>query len=57
MTLAEFKRLAASKNYEMQMTIRCGGTDIPARLQGWRRIVGANTDDIFLLNNDGQKSS
>ena len=38
------------------MILRCGSTDIPESLQGWRKITGCNSVAIFILRNDGKKS-
>lgn len=58
--LAELKRIAKTGTLEALMTIRCGEQveqdKLPPRLQGWRKIVDSNTQGIFFLNADGQKS-
>lgn len=55
-TLQDLKRDAKSGMYEARMVLRCGTTDIPERLQGWRKIIGSNSVAIFLMMNDGRKS-
>lgn len=56
-TLADLKRDAKSGLYEGRMVIRCGSAaDIPERLQGWRKIQGANSKAIFFLRDDGKLS-
>lgn len=56
MTLADLKRDAKSGTLEAKMTVRCGTTDIPERLRGWRKIVDSNSVAIFILRQDGCKS-
>lgn len=55
-TLADLKREAKSGTLEARMILRCGSTDIPESLQGWRKITGCNSVAIFILRNDGKKS-
>ena len=56
-TLADLKRDAMTGLYEGRMLIRCGSADdIPERLQGWRKIQGANSKAIFFLRDDGNLS-
>ena len=55
-TLADLKRDAKSGTLESRMILRCGSTDIPEQLQGWRRIVDSNSVAIFVLRHDGRKS-
>jgi hypothetical protein len=55
-SLAELKRDAKAGRLSAEMVIRCGGTDIPERLQGKRKLVDANSVSIFFLNSDGKKS-
>lgn len=55
-SIAELKRNAKTKLYEAKMVLRNGSTDIPEKLQGWRKIVNANSNSIFLLNNEGKES-
>ena len=42
-------------NLEFKMVYRFG-EDIPERLQGWRKAIGANSNSITLLNADGRES-
>ncbi len=55
-TLAELKREASTGEYEGLMIKRFGESVIPARLQGWRKIVGCNTVSIFFQNVGGDVS-
>ncbi len=55
-SIAELKRNAKSQLYEAKMVLRNGSTDIPEKLQGWRKIVNANSRSIFFLNNEGKES-
>lgn len=55
-TLADLKRDAKSGTLEAKMMVRCGSTDIPEWLSGWRKIVDSNSVAIFVLRNDGRKS-
>lgn len=55
-TLQDLKRDAKTGMLEARLIIRCGSTDIPERLQGWRKIIGSNSTAIFLMMNDGRKS-
>lgn len=55
-TLQDLKRDAKSGEYEARLILRCVSTDIPERLQGWRRIIGSNSVAVFLATNDGRKS-
>lgn len=54
-TLAQLKRDAKAGNIEARMTYRFG-TEIPERLQGWRRMVNSNSVAIFFKNADGKES-
>lgn len=55
-TLADLKREAKRGTLEAKMTVRCGTTDIPERLRGWRKVVDSNSVAIFVLLQDGCKS-
>ena len=55
-TLADLKRDAKSGNYEGEMVVRYGSSDIPERLQGRRKLIDANSVGISFLNQDGKKS-
>lgn len=55
-TLAQLKRDAASGNMILTIIERFGGTDIPDRMKGPRKVVGQNTVSLKLLNNDGKES-
>ncbi|MEF9983743.1 MAG: hypothetical protein RR806_07450 [Oscillospiraceae bacterium] len=55
-TLAQLKRDCKAKILKAEMTIRCGDTDIPERLQGIRPLVDSNSVAIFFLNSDGKQS-
>lgn len=54
-TLAQLKRDAKAGNIEARITYRYG-TEIPERLQGWRRMVNSNSVAIFFKNADGNES-
>lgn len=56
MTLADLKREAKIGTLEAKMTVRCGATNIPEQLQGWRKIVDSNSVAIFIMRPDGRKS-
>lgn len=55
-SVAELKRHAKSRMFEARMLVRCGSEDIPERLQGWRKLWGANSVSIFFINRDGNPS-
>lgn len=55
-SVAELKRDAKSGTLEARMVLHCGSEDIPERLQGWRKLWGANSVAIFFLNRDGNPS-
>lgn len=55
-TLADLKRDAKAGKISGEMIIRCGGTDIPERLRGIRKIVDSNSVGITFLNADGKRS-
>ena len=55
-TLADLKRDAKSGTLEAKMIVRCGSTDIPEQLSGWRKIIDSNSVAIFVLRHDGKKS-
>jgi hypothetical protein len=55
-TLAELKRDAKSGKLFAEMTVFCGGDEIPERLRGVRQIVDSNSVGIFFLNANGKKS-
>lgn len=58
MTLAELKRNAKQGNMVLELTERFGktGDAIPEMMRGKRKVVGANSDGVNLLNHDGQVS-
>ena len=53
MTIAELKRQANSGSLEVKMVYnRCyKNEDLPERLQGWHKVVRANTVGIFVEGN------
>ena len=57
-TLVQLKQDAKSGRMSMEMTERYGayGEQIPEKLRGIRRVVGANTVALHLQNNDGNIS-
>lgn len=55
-TLADLKRDAKSGQYEVKMIVRCGSTEIPEVLSGWRKMVDSNSVAVFVKANDGRKS-
>lgn len=57
-TLAQLKRDALSGRLSLEMVEHFGktGNGIPERLRGIRKVIGANTVCIKLLNQDGQES-
>lgn len=57
-TLAQLKRDAYSGRLSLEMIERYGktGSEIPERLRGIRKVIGANTVCIKLLNLDGAES-
>lgn len=57
-TLADLKRDAASGKMSLEIVERFGktGNDIPAKMQGIRKVIGSNTVCIKLLNNNGEES-
>ncbi len=54
-SLAELKRQARTGQYEAKMIFRYG-KDIPEQMQGWRRIVTADSVGIYFLRPDGNLS-
>lgn len=58
MTLAEFKRLAASGKISLELVERFGkiGEEIPENLRGKRKISKVNTVAVFLKNENGKES-
>lgn len=57
-TLAQLKRDAKEGKLSLEMIEWYGktGEDIPTRLQGVRKVTGANTVALMVLNADGEKS-
>lgn len=55
-TLTQLKEDAKTGKIKAEMVVRCGGTDIPERLQGIKPLVDSNSVGIFFLNADGRKS-
>jgi len=55
-TLAQLKRDAKSGKLTAKLVERFGKTDINENMSGWRKIVGANSNSIQLLTNDGRKA-
>ena len=57
MTLAQLKRDAQTKSIQLKIKpVGIWSKGIPERLNGWRKVIGANTVGIFLLNSNGQRS-
>lgn len=58
-TLAQLKRDAKAGTIALEMTEWFGNTgeQIPERLRGIRKVIGANTVSIFLQNEAGTKST
>lgn len=52
-TLAELKREAKAGILSAELVERFGSDQIPERLRGRRKIIGANTKDIKFMNLDG----
>lgn len=57
-TLAQLKRDAKDKKISLEMIEWYGqkGAEIPERLRGVRKVIGANSVAIMLLNADGKES-
>lgn len=57
-TLAQLKRDAKDKKISLEMVEWYGqkGNEIPERLRGVRKVIGANTVALILLNADGKES-
>lgn len=56
-SLAEFKRDANEKKIEMKiLPVGIWENGVPARLEGWRKAIRANSVAVYLLNNEGKES-
>lgn len=56
MTLAQLKRDAQSGKLSAKMVLRCGGTNIPETMQGYRKVIDSKTNCIVFQNADGKRS-
>jgi hypothetical protein len=56
-TLSDLKRDAKNGKIDAKMVLRFGDTNIPERLQGFRKVIDANTNSIKFLTNEGKISS